>query len=118
MATGSNLKCFRKSWNSRTRRKSFIPPNRSKKGVEQLVALIETAMNRIRILKIAGTSPYGWSTVSEYEANPIATGDEDNLFLNLPIIGSSISGQSCLFIISEFLFHYTIHQPMSIVPLT
>ena len=47
-------------------------------GETQLMAVINTATERIKILKIADSSPHGWGTVSEYEANPITQDDEDN----------------------------------------
>ena len=47
-------------------------------GESQLSALIVTAQERIKLLKIADSSPHGWGTVAEYEANPITQGEEDD----------------------------------------
>ena len=47
-------------------------------GEVPLKSLISTAQERIKLLKIADSSPHGWGTVSEYEANPITQGDEDD----------------------------------------
>ena len=52
--------------------------NSIEKGEARLDGLISTANERLKILKIADTSPYGWSTVSEYESNPIMANDEDD----------------------------------------
>ena len=47
-------------------------------GESQLSALIVAAQDRIKLLKIADSSPHGWGTVAEYEANPITQGEEDD----------------------------------------
>ena len=48
------------------------------KGERQLDGLITVANDRLKILKIADTSPYGWGTVSEFEASPIMENEEED----------------------------------------
>ena len=47
-------------------------------GEPFLQKLTEAAKERIKLLKIADSSPHGWGTVSEYEANSITQGEEDD----------------------------------------
>ena len=47
-------------------------------GESTLKEVVTSAQERIKLLKIADSSPHGWGTVAEYEANPITQGEEDD----------------------------------------
>ena len=46
-------------------------------GEKRLDGIIKTANERLKILKIADTSPYGWNTVSEFESNLIMANEKE-----------------------------------------
>ena len=48
------------------------------KGEESMDTLVNSMNQRIKMLRIADTSPHGWQTVQEYEVNPIARDDADD----------------------------------------
>ena len=47
-------------------------------GEAQLDALDATLKERVKLLRIADSSQYGWATVQEYENNPVAHDEEDD----------------------------------------
>ena len=52
--------------------------NGLQKGDQELDLLVANMNERIKMLRIADTSPHGWQTVQEYEVNPIAKDDADD----------------------------------------
>ena len=55
-----------------------LPTMHSSLGERQLDELDSILKGRIKLLRIADSSQYGWATVQEYENNPVAHDEEDD----------------------------------------
>ena len=58
--------------------RSIFAPFHSAIGNKHLDELDSTLEDRIKLLRIADSSQYGWATVQEYENNPVAKDEEDD----------------------------------------
>ena len=58
--------------------RSTYRPYKSSIGNKQLDELDAVLKERVKLLRIADSSQYGWATVQEYENNPVAQDEEDD----------------------------------------